>query len=98
MRTTLAIHMSGVASCGLAGHTQRMGEPAFDFSKLSVPERIQLVEDLWDSVAAESPALPLSEDEIAELKRRLDELDRNPEVGILWEQVKADIERRFKRP
>jgi putative addiction module component (TIGR02574 family) len=70
-----------------------MGEPAFDFNELSVSERIQLVEDLWDSVAAENPPLPLSEDEIAELNRRLDELERNPESGIPWEQVKADIER-----
>jgi len=74
-----------------------MGEPAFDFSELSVPERIQLVEDLWDSVAAESPFLPLTPEEIAELERRLDEMERNPDAGIPWEQVKADIETHLHR-
>jgi putative addiction module component (TIGR02574 family) len=74
-----------------------MGEPAFDFKDLSVPERIQLVEDLWDSVAAETPPLTLSPDEVAELERRLAEMDANPEAGIPWEQVKADIARHFQR-
>ena len=74
-----------------------MGEPAFDFTDLSVPERIQLVEDLWDSVAAETPPLTLTPDEVAELERRLVEMDSNPEAGIPWEQVKADIERHFQR-
>ncbi len=70
-----------------------MGELAFDFTELSVPERIQLVEDLWDSVAAETPPLTLTPDEVAELERRLAEMDANPDSGIPWEQVKADIER-----
>ena len=70
-----------------------MSKPAFDFNQLSVPERIQLVEDLWDSVAAETPPLPLTPDEIAELERRLDEMERNPDACIPWEQVRADIER-----
>jgi putative addiction module component (TIGR02574 family) len=74
-----------------------MGEPAYDFTQLSVPERIQLVEDLWDSVAAETPPLTLTPDEVAELERRLAELDANPESGIPWEQVKADIERHLNR-
>jgi len=74
-----------------------MGEPAFDFHELSVPERIQLVEDLWDSVAAETPPLALTTDEVAELERRLAEMEANPEAGIPWEQVKADIERHLQR-
>lgn len=72
-----------------------MSEPAFDFHQLSVSERIQLVEDVWDSVAAESPSLPLTAEEVAELDRRLDEMERNPKAGIPWEQVKADLERRL---
>ena len=41
----------------------RMGEPAFDFRQLTVAERLQLVEDIWDSIAQDAPAtqLPLSE-------------------------------------
>jgi putative addiction module component (TIGR02574 family) len=87
------MHKWGVAACGRARHTLAMSEPAFDFTELSVPERIQLVEDLWDSVAADTPPLTLSPEEVAELERRLAEMDANPEAGIPWEQVKADIER-----
>ncbi len=73
-----------------------MGNIDFDFSNLSVPERIQLAEDLWDSVAAETRDLPLTEAEIQELERRLDEMDRNPDRLIPWEEVRADIERHFR--
>ncbi|MHB1342102.1 MAG: addiction module protein [Coriobacteriia bacterium] len=70
-----------------------MGEQAFNFTELSVPERIQLAEDLWDSVAAETPPLSLTPDEVAELERRLAEMDANPDAGIPWEKVKAAIQR-----
>jgi putative addiction module component (TIGR02574 family) len=41
-----------------------------ELRKLSVAERIQLVEDLWDSIAADSD-LPLTDAQKAELDRRL---------------------------
>jgi len=48
-------------------------------SKLSVDERIKLVEELWDSIASDQKALPLTGEQKAELDRRLDvyEVDRN---------------------
>ncbi|GMV93596.1 MAG: hypothetical protein AMXMBFR82_33740 [Candidatus Hydrogenedentota bacterium] len=47
---------------------------------LPLNERIQLVEDLWDSIAAEQHALELTREQQIELDRRLDayEVDRNP--------------------
>jgi putative addiction module component (TIGR02574 family) len=39
---------------------------------LPVDERIKLVQDLWDSIAAEQSALPLTAHQKAELDRRLD--------------------------
>ena len=42
---------------------------------LSVDERIRLVEDLWDSIAADQNALPLTQDQRLELDRRLDRFD-----------------------
>lgn len=46
---------------------------------LPLEERIKLVEDLWDSIAADQHALPLTETQKAELNRRLDayEVDRD---------------------
>jgi putative addiction module component (TIGR02574 family) len=66
-----------------------------DISKLSVAERIQLAEDLWDSVAAETGELPLTEAQVAELDRRLAELERDPEAGESWRVVRERIEQRL---
>ena len=49
-----------------------------NISKLSVAERIQLAEDLWDSVAAETGDLTLTDAQQAELDRRLADLERDP--------------------
>lgn len=63
-------------------------------AKLSVPERIELVAAIWDSLALEINALPVTEDHRSELDRRLAELDGNPEAGSPWEEVRARLERR----
>lgn len=41
-------------------------------SKLPVEERIKLVEELWDSIASDQKALSLTDEQKAELDRRLD--------------------------
>jgi putative addiction module component (TIGR02574 family) len=68
-----------------------------DFSKLTTDERIQLAEDLWDSVAAETGGLPLTAAQQAELDRRLADLERDPGAGESWETVRARIERRLEK-
>ncbi len=71
-----------------------MGEAATDFRDLSIPERIQLVEDIWDSIAAETEALPLTAEQQAELDRRLEEHRRDPDSAIPWEQVREELYKR----
>jgi putative addiction module component (TIGR02574 family) len=56
--------------------------------KLGRAERIQLVEDLWDSIALEDTASPVSERKRAELRRRKECYLQNPATGRTWEQVK----------
>jgi putative addiction module component (TIGR02574 family) len=56
--------------------------------KLGRAERLQLVEDLWDSIAAETESLPLSDWQIAELRRRKETFALNPESGRSWDEVK----------
>jgi putative addiction module component (TIGR02574 family) len=72
-----------------------MAAPSFDYRRLSIDERLQLVEDIWDSIAAEAnvraDALPLTSAQIAELDRRVAEADAHPEEGIPWEQVRAEL-------
>jgi putative addiction module component (TIGR02574 family) len=74
-----------------------MRSTEFDFSKLSVAERIQLAEDLWDSIPPEGADVPLTEAQKAELDRRLEELERDPDAGEPWEVVRARLYERLKR-
>lgn len=59
--------------------------------QLSVAERIQLVEDIWDSVAAFPDDVPLTEAQKTELDRRLQAYRQNPDEGISWEELKAQL-------
>jgi putative addiction module component (TIGR02574 family) len=68
-----------------------------DISKLTVAERIQLAEDLWDSVAADTGDLPLTATQAAELDRRLAELARDPGAGETWDVVRERIEQRLHK-
>ncbi len=49
---------------------------AIDITRLSPAERLELLEQLWDSLSATPNALPLTEAQREELDRRLDDLDR----------------------
>lgn len=62
-----------------------------DVLGLSVPERIQLVADIWDSIAAVPEAVELTEAQKQELDRRLEAMKDNPESGCPWDVVKARI-------
>jgi putative addiction module component (TIGR02574 family) len=63
-----------------------------EYLKLSVSERIQLVEDIWDSIAAEAPdAVGLSQAQKAELHRRLAAHRADPSTSIPWEQVRSKL-------
>ena len=64
-----------------------------EYVKLSVPERIQLVEDIWDSIAEMPEELSLTEAQQAELDRRLNAYRLNPEEGSPWEYVREAIRR-----
>jgi putative addiction module component (TIGR02574 family) len=48
--------------------------------RLPIDERIRLVEDLWDSIAVDQSAIPLSSEQMEELDRRVDvyEADNTP--------------------
>ncbi len=62
--------------------------------RLSVDERIALVEEIWDSIAE---VTPLTEAQRRELDRRLEDHEANPDDVVPWEAVKAAIEARLKR-
>ena len=90
------MHLAVVAKPSRSRHTLVMSDTARDFNRLTVPERIQLVEDLWDSIAASGADIPLTAPEIEELDRRLDDLQRDPQAGVPWDEVRARIEDRLR--
>ena len=65
-----------------------------DVMSLSVPERIQLVEDIWDTIAAVPEEIGLSDEQKAELDHRLDAYHRNPDEGSPWGAVRERIRSR----
>lgn len=60
-------------------------------SALPIEARIRLVEDLWDSIAAEQQRLPLTDLQRAELDRRLDAYEADGYSGRSAGEVVADI-------
>ena len=61
--------------------------------RLSREDRLALVQEIWDSVAAEGGSL-LTDAQRRELERRADEDDADPGGGIPWEDVKAQARSR----
>ena len=63
--------------------------------ELPLDERIKLVEDLWDSIAADQKALPLTPAQRSELDKRLDAYELDGNAGQPASEVLADIRRRL---
>jgi putative addiction module component (TIGR02574 family) len=59
--------------------------------QLPIPERIRVVETIWDSIVDHPEALPLTDEQKAELDRRLDALEKNPAAGSSWPEVRGRI-------
>jgi putative addiction module component (TIGR02574 family) len=67
---------------------------AIDIAKLSPDERLELLEQLWDSLVDTPEVIPLTDAQREELDRRLDDLDREGPVGIPWNEVLDRIRNR----
>ncbi|WP_293369381.1 addiction module protein [Nevskia sp.] len=69
-----------------------MSMSAANFRSLPISERIELVEDIWDSIAEETGgSLELSPEQRAELHRRLAAHHADPSSSIPWDQVRASL-------
>jgi putative addiction module component (TIGR02574 family) len=70
-----------------------MNTESFSIFDLSPSEKLQLVEDLWDDLAATPEAVPVHDWQKEELARRKANLMRNPASGISWEEIKRRVRR-----
>jgi len=68
--------------------------PVFE---LSSAEKLQLVEDLWDDIAATPEDVPVHDWQKEELARRKASYAQNPGAASSWEEVKERIRRRYGR-
>jgi putative addiction module component (TIGR02574 family) len=64
---------------------------------LSPAEKLQLVEDLWDDLAATPAEVPMDDWQKEELARRKANRSSHPASGISWENAKAGIRNRIGR-
>ena len=62
---------------------------------LPLPDRLELVDAVWETIAAEGYEPPLTPAQTAELERRLEEHRRNPSSGIPWETIRAELREKY---
>jgi putative addiction module component (TIGR02574 family) len=70
---------------------------ALGIDRLSIAERIALVQAIWDSIAADVERAPLTEAQRQEVDRRLAAHRANPQAAVPWEQVEAEALARLRR-
>jgi putative addiction module component (TIGR02574 family) len=71
-----------------------MSNREVDIASLTPEERLDLLEELWNSLTTTQQDIPLTDAQRAELDRRLDELEAEGPVGIPWDEVLSRIRNR----
>lgn len=66
---------------------------AADALRLSIPERIQLLEVIWDTIASQADEVELTEEEKPSLDEKLSAYHQNPAAGSPWKSVLKRITR-----
>ena len=74
-----------------------MDPHAISVFDLSPPEKLQLVQDLWDDLAASPAEVPIHDWQKEELLRRKANLANKPALGLSWDEVKTKVRRRYDR-
>jgi putative addiction module component (TIGR02574 family) len=65
-----------------------------EISNLSIPEKILLIEDLWDSISADEASIPVPESHKAELDARLKRYESAPGTLLSLDDLRTRIEKR----
>lgn len=88
--------LAGAVDCSpLVCDTETMSKPVIDIAQLSREERLELIEELWESLSdGERDSLPLTREQQLELDRRLDALEHDGPTGLSPEEVRERLKRR----
>ncbi|MEP6618985.1 MAG: addiction module protein [bacterium] len=65
--------------------------PAIDIARLTVGERLELIEQVWDSLRRDAGVLPLTDAERAAIEARQAEHRADPTSAVDWEVVRTDL-------
>ena len=65
--------------------------------RLGIQERLDLVEEIWDTIAADSRDVPLTNTQRAELDRRISDSESNPNDVIPWAEIKSSAVERLNK-
>lgn len=87
VRFTVLLHNDGCLTYNELMNTNLTEEA----KKLSISERILLVEEIWDSIALENESFELTDAQKLELDRRLQSMTDSPDNGRTWEEIKAEF-------
>jgi putative addiction module component (TIGR02574 family) len=68
-----------------------MSSPEKTIFDLSMSEKLQLLEDLWDDIASDPAAVPLPDWQKEELNRRKQNLLQNPGSALSWDEIQRRI-------
>lgn len=71
-----------------------VGMQELGIDQLSPDDRLKLMEEIWDSLAAEADRAPLTDAQRQDLQRRIAAYEANPKAGSSWEDVKARLRER----
>lgn len=59
--------------------------------KLTIPERLALVEEIWASIVQDPQAVPVSEAQLEEARHRLSAHDADPSTAIPWDELEEKL-------
>jgi len=62
-----------------------------EIEKLKPEEKLLLISEIWEDLSRNPEQIPVSEDTIRELDKRLEEFEKDPTQGKSWEEVKRGI-------
>ena len=65
-----------------------------EIDKLTIPEKIILVEEIWDSISLDEPNIPIPQSHIEELNKRLTHYNSDPGILLSLEDLQVRIENR----
>ncbi len=70
-----------------------MSTPVAEILEMSVADRLQIVGDIWDSIAADSKNLVITDELRRELDQRLEAYKKDPDTGVSWDELEDRLAR-----